>query len=381
MTATPPECLFCALLESSTPAEWYDETLYLHDEFSVFPGLGAQVEGYVLVVPHEHKFSSAELAGDARERLQQVKQDVAHVLNQAYGPCVFFEHGACAHRNLAGACIDHVHLHALPMDADILGLARSRLTFTQLDDPLAIADWRGRPYLAIENQAGEFHVADGSNLPGQYLRRIVDEVIDGGGEWDYTLFPHKDRIKKTIKRLQPLFSSMWEARRDDTYAGEHLLSTKPLVYLARAVDHRPAADLVRVGETLREQVRGLGFAPVDPVVSHFPRLHNEPDEREGGRNFGRIESDLAWLRRSDALLVDMSLENWSYVGCVCELVYAHLWGIPSVVVAGNSNIADRIWLRYHATHIVRENEEAMECLQTLLRDPDARPLAMASAES
>lgn len=58
------------------------------------------------------------------------------------------------------------------------------------------------------------------------------------------------------------------------------------------------------------------------------------------------------------MLVDMSIPNWTYVGCVCELVYATLWSIPSVVIVADVAMAQRVWLRHHATSTVLTLAEA-----------------------
>jgi hypothetical protein len=79
-----------------------------------------------------------------------------------------------------------------------------------------------------------------------------------------------------------------------------------------------------------------------------------------GRNCAR--ADLAWLRRSDALVVDMSLEDWSYVDCVCELVYAYLLRIHTIVMTGSGFIDARMWLRYHAKRIVKTVDDVIDAL-------------------
>lgn len=142
----------------------------------------------------------------------------------------------------------------------------------------------------------------------------------------------------------------------------------PLVYIARAVDLRPPSDVRRVGHDLRDSLIAAGYRPVDPVETPFPGIDVTFKEGKPSGN-SRIRSDLEWLRRSDALLVDMSISDWQYVGCICELVYAYTWHIPSVVITGTSSIENRMWLRFHATRVVHDPQAAIAALDSLKLGP------------
>lgn len=141
-----------------------------------------------------------------------------------------------------------------------------------------------------------------------------------------------------------------------------------LVYIARAVDRRSKSSSRQAGEYLAAKIVEAGFIPVDPVVTPFPGF----EEQNLQEAYARVLSDLAWLRRCDALVADMSIKDWPYVGCVCELVYARLYDVPSIVITGeNELLGDRIWLRYHADFVCRDADAAIESLLGLPRG--ARP--------
>ena len=340
----------------------------------MIPGLGAQVEGYVLIVPNEHVSAEAELSPASRVRLEDVKRDVGHLLNQAYGPCVFFEHGACVTPyGSGGACIDHVHVHALPTEAQIVQLAGRDLDFQPLPPRSHLGEWRGRPYVAVEDQSGRRFVASGDRVPGQFMRRIIAEAIGSPQEWDYEAFPHHERMRSTVERLRPLFDGLEDTdpRFDQHWTREG--PRAPIVYVARAVDNvEPADEVPRIGARLRDTIRAAGFAAVDPVASRFPGSEPAADlQSRAITDYDRVRSDLAWLRRSDALVVDMSRPDWAYIGCVCELVYAHLWRIPTIVITGGTGHETRIWLKYHATKTVSRIDEAVGELQALFGAPSA----------
>ncbi len=144
-----------------------------------------------------------------------------------------------------------------------------------------------------------------------------------------------------------------------------------MIYVARAVDHRPAEATQRVGRELSAMLTAAGFRPIDPVQTPFPGF--------AGRNilseFDRVHSDLAWLRRSDALVADLSIPDWPYVGCICELVYARLYEVPAVVITGDNVIGERVWLQFHADAVVRTGEEAVSFLERLPHGARAKRVA------
>ncbi|MCW6005447.1 hypothetical protein K1W54_12765 [Micromonospora sp. CPCC 205371] len=107
-------------------------------------------------------------------------------------------------------------------------------------------------------------------------------------------------------------------------------------------------------------IRGLDM--VDPVAA----AALPPDDDFDANVAHLVRADLNILRRSDALLIDMSLANRIYVGCVCELTYAHTWRIPAVVWVGDTGLERRVWLRYHATAVVRERVEALDVLTAVV---------------
>lgn len=145
----------------------------------------------------------------------------------------------------------------------------------------------------------------------------------------------------------------------------------PRVYVARAVDQRPVETAHQAVEQLVVMLRAAGFRVVDPVRTPFPGF--------AGRNilsdFDRVHSDLAWLKRCDAIVADLSIPDWPYVGCICELVYARVYDIPAVVITGENLVGDRIWLRYHADRVVRDAEQAVEFLRRLPRGARAKRVA------
>ncbi len=135
---------------------------------------------------------------------------------------------------------------------------------------------------------------------------------------------------------------------------------QPTVYFARAVDGLPRDEVLRVGGEVAKELGERGLSMVDPVAIWMDSAGTSTDYT------ALVESDLAVLRQCDGILVDMTIPHRSYVGCVGELTYAHLWRKPAVVWVGETGLEDRPWLRYHASAVVRTRDEAVSAIAGLL---------------
>ena len=139
----------------------------------------------------------------------------------------------------------------------------------------------------------------------------------------------------------------------------------PRVYFARAIDGENEATRVTLASSVATELATRNLQLVDPVATE-PQNRGSADSEilEAYRRI--VDHDLSILRTCDAVLMDMSIPNRNYIGCVCELTYAYMWHIPCVVYVGQCN-QNRPWLHYHATAIFRSREAAITHLANLLR--------------
>jgi nucleoside 2-deoxyribosyltransferase len=143
------------------------------------------------------------------------------------------------------------------------------------------------------------------------------------------------------------------------------------VYFARAMDGLERESIEALtreveAELLRVRLRfGVDLHLVDPFREVESFKGQETFEERARRI---VEEEIALLKTADGVLMDCSIPDRSYVGCICELVYAYQEGIPVVVYVGSSGNDKRLWLHYHATQVcVTTRRDAIEALAFLLR--------------
>lgn len=138
----------------------------------------------------------------------------------------------------------------------------------------------------------------------------------------------------------------------------------PKIYFARAMDGIDETVILTMGRQVAQELEAHNLGIIDPFVE-TPRYKLAYDASDDdGRLL--VEADLLLLRKSDGVLMDMSMPMRNYIGCVCELTYAFLWRIPTVVYVGRSNNGKRHWLRYHADGVCESRREAIGILATLV---------------
>lgn len=129
------------------------------------------------------------------------------------------------------------------------------------------------------------------------------------------------------------------------------------IYLARAIDGRSTSSIYEPVHRAERDLRPPRFNVVDPVMEY--RLQDRK-----GDYADIVASELQLLQSCDIFLADMSIPNHTYIGCIAELVYAHLWNLAVVIYIGtNSALSCRPWLVFHSHHIDTTWEGAIEWIQ------------------
>jgi diadenosine tetraphosphate (Ap4A) HIT family hydrolase len=174
--------------------------------FAVAVDISPLIEGHLLVAPKDHYLNFSQAMQDSPHEAIDIVEKARDWVQATYGWVALFEHGSTADR-AGGACIDHAHVHVLPVGAEALVdvMRRDRL---ELDELPSLACWvkladTSRPYLLCSN--GEtLHVAfPQRSARRQYLRSAAAQVLGiPDPEWDWALIIRKSLLRETILRYR-----------------------------------------------------------------------------------------------------------------------------------------------------------------------------------
>ena len=163
------------------------------------PALGQFVDGYTLIVAREHFRAFGEMSYAELGFVEELKVHMCSTLRLLYGkPVVIFEHGCGPKPNQrGGSCIDHAHLHLVPaavsLKDDLAGRFRAKRLSTLAD--LSRRDTMAGPYLYLETGDGErFSFELDSEIPSQFMRRLICRNIGRPDLWDWRIHPFRERI-------------------------------------------------------------------------------------------------------------------------------------------------------------------------------------------
>jgi nucleoside 2-deoxyribosyltransferase len=145
----------------------------------------------------------------------------------------------------------------------------------------------------------------------------------------------------------------------------------PRIYFARAIDDQSEADIYSLSDAVSEELSRHGLEVIDPIQELRKNYRQESNTNLSQTELTElltqyiVNSELNLLKAADAVLMDCTLPDRQYVGTIGELIYAHMWNIPVVAYVGTSNIGERLWFKYHATHICQSRAEAIQYLVAL----------------
>lgn len=160
---------------------------------SLIPSLGSLVPGHLLLCPHSHVRSFAQLRPSDLARADAVLPGLTERLALAAdGGVQLFEHGDALASGRVSCSVAHAHLHLVPGVPDLWRLARGTLPWQPLDSLRDLPQMVGKSeYLALRGHAGTWHVAPAppDGHPSQILRRLVAQALGDADGWNWRRNP------------------------------------------------------------------------------------------------------------------------------------------------------------------------------------------------
>lgn len=179
--------------------------VYEDDKFVVMPGLGAFVEGYVMIVSKIHYDCIGKMPIEDINEIDHLLTHTKERIKQTYNTnVVCFEHGSVSCANKFGGCLNHAHLHIVPCNVSLINeinqydLKVSKLSSLSLLHNLGGAE---KPYLFFEDVDGEQYIITGEYIASQFFRKLVSNHMGLSDSWDWREDLFLDNVEKTARRL------------------------------------------------------------------------------------------------------------------------------------------------------------------------------------
>ena len=202
------DCLFCSIQEVSNPSNPEDEIFDESENFYAKAALGHFVFGYTLIISKEHLLSFAYVPEHQFPELEAFRDNVLDKLhNICQHPITMMEHGALNRCQRGGSCIDHAHLHLMPLAADLYPVLSERFSFGKLGYISELRRFKDAqlPYLYYQSEERPSHgVGLSEDVPSQLLRRIACQALGTPELWDWRNTPLRDVIQRFTSEYKRL---------------------------------------------------------------------------------------------------------------------------------------------------------------------------------
>ncbi|MFA6888382.1 MAG: HIT domain-containing protein [Candidatus Woesearchaeota archaeon] len=185
-------CTFCEegdngiLIVNNEPQG--NRTIYHTENFIVQPTLGPIKEGHVLIITKNHRLNIGDIPQSMHPELEEVIATVTTSLQRVYGSqSLFFEHGPTT-QNRAGCCIDHAHIHAVPIEGPLRTWIPKQAREIKELTALSKLYCNNIPYLFFQENNGTRYVIELTyEVQSQYIRRMIVQHAEGQPDWRQNL--------------------------------------------------------------------------------------------------------------------------------------------------------------------------------------------------
>lgn len=343
-------CRFCNIYKADVVGAVSDIVLYENEFFFIIPALGCLVKNYIMIISKRHINSLCFLNEVEKKGLITLLNEIRAILKEKYGfyPIVF-EHGASNYASNNSACsVLHAHLHIVPYKINEQAKMINSLNLTKINDLNVFLNiGYDKNYIFFMDNLGEIFYKCATNqneeFPSQIIRKCIAKDIGKTMQWDWRYYPFNENIETTVAELKPLI-------RKSIKVGDYRLK---YIYYCRAIDglniNEVEAEYNYVQKKLAEQGRILvnPFSKVEHQLLKVNKVNSELI----------VTENIKGISKADCVIVNLSIKNHLYVGCIAEMIYAKERGCYVIVLTGDSGVENHFYTLYHADKICYDMDE------------------------
>lgn len=205
------DCFFCGdgkfLMNKKIGLSGTDWGVYEDENVFITPDVSPVLKGHFLIVSKMHINSFGNGSEEIFLSLQKAKEILVEKV-YCQEKILFFEHGAVI-SHTAGGCIDHAHLHAIPLDKDIdvdAYIDKHKL----LDTPKFKMNYEvvhefakeKKPYIAYGYNKDDMWIRNADWLPTQFFRLLISDYYPG--EYNWKLACKSEHSKKLFRETMKM---------------------------------------------------------------------------------------------------------------------------------------------------------------------------------
>lgn len=212
------QCSFCSELSHSCDGsnlflslvEDYKistRVIYESNNFVILPTIGAFVEGYLLIVAKQHYISIGAMAQSTLDEFNQMILACKSVIAKIYEKkTLVFEHGGRSDCNTIGACVEHAHVHIVPIKDSIKSeLLHYPMQLHEIGSVRRLYEYgeRSESYLFYQDIDGINYIIESEIIPSQFMRQVTSHKLGVGDRWDWKLHHEVPNIIATLENIKP----------------------------------------------------------------------------------------------------------------------------------------------------------------------------------
>ncbi len=212
-----------------------------------------------------------------------------------------------------------------------------------------------RSYVFYLNEKNEIYIkfSNGDKLQSQVMRGFIADDVGLDAYWDWKKFWFEENITKTIDKVKKQLREKFD------------VGIK-YVYYCRAIDGMTQEEVRDEYLNMEYCLNNTDLILVNSVSKDTHTLYDATDKNTFNEYTADmiVTENLNNITKADCVLVNLTIKNHLYVGCIAEMVYAKLKGCFIIVVAGDSGADKYFYTLYHADVIVYSLEEALRIINT-----------------